>query len=640
MPHPLIDNQSGETRLLLGNEAIVRGALEAGVDCVTCYPGTPSSEVPDTFYRIKHAAPESAVYHFEYSPNEKVALEVGGGASLAGAMTLVTMKHVGVNVAADPLCTIAYVGSPGGLVLLSADDPGCHSSQNEQDNRIFARLAGLPVFEPATAQECKDMTREALLFSRRTGRPVLLRTTTRVNHIRGPVRFGERHAPARSTDEKPFVKNPSKYVPIPAFARRMRLELLDHLAAMAEESEQSPWLVERGSGKVAVIATGISRAYLSDALELTGLGDQVRVLELGLTYPLPEKKIAALMGEVQRLLVLEEGEPVLERELRELARRAGVETEVVGKMGGVGEDFTHVGGVGLPRFGEYETSIAANALRKLVDPSFEPSAPVSAGKAEGELPMRPPNLCAGCSHRSLYYAVRQQFGDDAVYSSDIGCYTLGILPPLSAADFLFCMGSSISGGSGMARFDKRPVIAFIGDSTFFHSGVTGLINAVFNKHELLVVVLDNRTTAMTGHQPHPGVDATLAGVNEAMVDIEAVCRAVGVEHVRKVNPNKLNTSIAALKELSELPGVKVLIAEEPCVLFARRALKKKTGVAAEVSEQGPAVEFCLETLACPAFFREDGGVDVDPVQCSGCMVCAQITKEREDTGAIKARKKG
>lgn len=640
MPHPLMDTKPGETRLLLGNEAIVRGAIEAGIDCVTCYPGTPSSEVPDTFYRVKHAAAESADYHFEYSPNEKVALEVGGGASLAGAMTLVTMKHVGVNVAADPLCTIAYVGSPGGLVLLSADDPGCHSSQNEQDNRIYGRLAGLPVFEPATAQECKDMAKEALLFSRRTGRPVLLRTTTRVNHIRGPVVFGDVPEPARKADPKPFVKNPSKYVPIPAFARPMRLALLDHLAAVSAEAEQSPWMTERGSGDVAVVATGISRAYMNDALVMTGLENSIRVLELGLTYPLPEKRLASLLGGVKKLLVLEEGEPVLEREIRELAKRAGLDAEVLGKMSGVGHDFEHEGGIGLPRYGEYETRVAANALQKLVDPSFTPEAPATAAEPVEGLPMRPPNLCAGCSHRALYYAVRQQFGDNAVYSSDIGCYTLGILPPLSCADFLFCMGSSISGGSGMARFDKRPVLAFIGDSTFFHSGITGLINAVFNKHNVLLVVLDNRTTAMTGHQPNPGVDATLAGENEVKVDIEAVCRAVGVEHVRKVNPNKLNASMDALCELAAQPGVKVLIAEEPCVLYARRNMGRKPTVVADVAEQGPAVDACLEALACPAFYREDSDVAVDPGQCSGCMVCAQVTKESEETGAIKARKKG
>ncbi len=383
--------------------------------------------------------------------------------------------------------------------------------------------------------------------------------------------------------------------------------------------------------------------------------DNLAVLELGFTYPLPERRLQAFMERHRRLVVLEEGEPVLERELRELAQRLELSVEIVGKLDHAADAaFVRVGVSGLPRFGEYETATVRAALAKALEMDHVAPAPHPAAveAAADNLPLRPPNLCAGCSHRSLYYAVREEFGDDAVYSSDIGCYTLGLQPPLNAADFLFCMGSSVSSGCGMARFDPRPVLAFIGDSTFFHSGVTGLINAVFNNHNLIVVVLDNRTTAMTGHQPHPGVDETIVGPNESKVDIEALCRAVGVEHMRTVNPNKLSACLTALRDLRQQSGVRVLIAREPCVLYARRALGQKPAVTAEVAAQGGAVDACVEKLACPAFYRDaadaagesgDHAVRVDETLCTGCMVCGQVVKEAAasaDDGAIKARKRG
>lgn len=605
--------------LLLGNEAIVRGALEAGVRCVTCYPGTPSSEVPDTFFRLS----PHADYHFEYSTNEKVAMEVGGGATIGGAMTLVTMKHVGVNVAADPLLTLTYVGAPGGLVLLSADDPHSHSSQNEQDNRYYARLAYMPCFEPATAQEAKDMTKDALLMSRAYEQPVLLRTTTRVNHVRGPVICGDRPA---MTPITPFVKNPRKFVSLPANSRVMRVALLRKLEALREEAEKSPWNTVYGAGKLGVVASGISRAYLADALKANGWEDRVTVFELGMSYPLPEKALAAFMGSVDGVLILEELEPLVETELRALAQRKGLNPVFYGKLEDQPEGMT----AALPYNGEYSVASVARALALALGAPLEQPALC---KGEENLPMRPPNLCPGCSHRSLYYAVRQVFGDDAVYSSDIGCYTLGILPPLSAADFLLCMGSSVSAGSGFAKASGKPVVGFIGDSTFFHSGITGLINAVFNQHNVLLVILDNKTTAMTGHQPHPGVETTALGPNEARVDIEAIVRACGVEHFRRVSPYNLKATLGALRELKEQSGVRVLLAEEACVLFARRTLRKKPVQTAYVAEQGEGVAKCVEELGCPAFYRVEGRFEIDEGQCSGCMVCLQVTKE------IKARKR-
>ena len=609
MPHPLLTRDAGARHLLLGNEAIVRGALEAGVDVITCYPGTPSSEVPDTFFRL---SPEGDFY-FEYSVNEKVALEVAGGATLAGALSLCTMKHVGVNVAADPLMTLTYVGAPGGLVLLSADDPGCHSSQNEQDNRIYARLGGLPCLEPSTAQEAKDMARDALLLSREMGAPALLRTTTRVNHLRGPVTFG-----ARPEKKKPagFQKNPARFVPVPAFSRPMHVRLLETIEKLRAEAEKSPYNRISGKGEIGVAASGIGRAYLADALAELGLAGKIKLLELGFTHPLPEKLCLKFLKGLSTVLVVEELEPVLENDLRVLAQKRGLNVAIRGK------DV-------LPRNGEFSVGLVADALRTVLK-LRKPQRKVCAGTAD--LPQRAPNLCASCPHRATYFAVKKVFGNDAVYSSDIGCYTLGILPPLAAADFLLCMGSSISAGSGAARAAGQTVVGFIGDSTFFHSGITGLVNAVFNRHDILLVIMDNHTTAMTGHQPNPGVDKTILGDNEAKVDIEAVCRGLGVTRIETVNPLHHKKMTAILEKMKAERGVRVIIAREPCPLHARRVYGAKVTRVAVVSDSCDQCGRCLDELACPAFHKTSGKVEINPLLCGGCMLCLQVCTH------IKARK--
>ncbi|OEU70483.1 MAG: indolepyruvate ferredoxin oxidoreductase subunit alpha [Desulfovibrio sp. S3730MH75] len=612
MAQPLLADNPGQKKLLLGNEAIVRGALEAGVQVVTCYPGTPSSEVPDTFFRLS----KEGDFSFEYSVNEKVALEVGGGATLAGAMTLTTMKHVGVNVAADPLMTLAYIGTPGGMVLLSADDPGCHSSQNEQDNRYYARLAGMPCFEPSTAQEAKDMTRDALNMSRETSTPILLRTTTRVNHLRGPVEFGPiaKLAPAAG-----FKKNPSKFVPIPAFARPMHVALLKKLEELRELAEKSEYNKVTGNGKVGIVAAGICRAYLSDALVDSGLADKFKVLELGFSYPLPEKMVTDFISSVEKVVIIEELEPFIENEIRVLAQKNSISIEVIGKNN-----------KNLPLNGEYSTGNVSAVMHEVLGLEQEK---VTLCEAEEGLPMRPPNLCAGCPHRAAYYAAKKVFGPDAVCSSDIGCYTLGILPPLNAADFLLCMGSSISAGSGISKAAGQTTLGFIGDSTFFHSGITGLVNAVFNQHDILLVILDNSTTAMTGHQPNPGVETTLIGSNPAQISIEAIVKGCGVNDVRTVSPLNQKAMTKALEELKAIKGVRVLIAKDPCPLFAKRALGKKPGQTAYVANQSDDVIRCMEEIACPAFEKCADGVKINEILCSGCMLCLQLTKD------IKARKR-
>ncbi|NDV18047.1 indolepyruvate ferredoxin oxidoreductase subunit alpha [Pseudodesulfovibrio sp. JC047] len=610
MANPLLGDTPGETHLLLGNEAIVRGAVEAGIQVVSCYPGTPSSEVPDTFYRI---SPEGEFY-FEYSVNEKVALEVAGGATLAGAMTLCTMKHVGVNVAADPLMTLCYTGAPGGMVLLSADDPGCHSSQNEQDNRIYARIAGMPILEPATAQEAKDMTKDGLLLSKKHGAPLMLRTTTRVNHLRGPVEFDSAPKPGKAEG---FKRNPSKFVPIPAFSRPMHLALLDRIEALRAEAETSKYNSVSGSGELGIICSGISRAYVADALDNAGLTDSVRILHLGFPHPLPEKLCLDFLKSVDTVLVVEELEPVVEDEIRVLAQKNELSITIHGK------DL-------FPRFGEFSVTLVENIIRRVLGKD-----PIESCDCDlPELPGRPPNLCAGCPHRGTYFAAKKVFGDDAVYSSDIGCYTLGILPPLQAADFLVCMGSSISAGGGVAQASGQTVVAFIGDSTFFHSGLSGVANAVFNQHDILLVVLDNRTTAMTGHQPNPGVDRTILGENDHPLDIESAVRGLGVTEVRTVNPFNQKKTVAAFEELKQLSGVRVLIAKEPCPLFTRRVHKKVAPQVAYVAESCVGRFDCLDKLACPAMYKDGDKAAVNPILCNGCMLCLQVC------GHIKAKKRG
>jgi indolepyruvate ferredoxin oxidoreductase, alpha subunit len=601
----LLDPNPGAKELLLGNEAIVRGALEAGVGFISCYPGTPSSEVPDTFFRLS----PKGDYYFEYAPNEKVALEAAGAAALGGVPSMATMKHVGVNVAADPLMTLAYIGTPGGLVILSADDPGCHSSQNEQDNRYYARLAGLPCFEPSSAQECKDMTRDAMELSAKWEQPVLLRTTTRINHMRGAVDFGQ-VKPAKTKGE--FIKNPRRFVPIPAVARVRHKVLIDNLEKIRLEMESSPWNKSWGEGNVGVIASGVSRSYLRDVLN-SHAEIKVKVLELGVTHPLPQNLIIDFLKGLDKVIILEELEPILENDVRIICQKNGLQTQVVGK------------GDVLPLWDEYSTLCVENALMDALGLELKKESPYSPDVTD--LPGRPPNLCAGCSHRSVYVNVRKIFGDEAIYSSDIGCYTLGILPPLKAADFLLCMGSSISGGCGMSRVVDNPVVAFIGDSTFFHSGITGLINAVYNNYDIILVILDNRTTAMTGHQPHPGVDQSLYGRKPGNIEIEPLVRASGVENIRKVKALNQKAVFEALEEFKNMSGVRVLIAEEPCPLYARRVMGVKKNKIAVIRESGPASLECLNTLACPAFYMEGEKVGINPDTCAGCMVCVQLCDE-------------
>jgi len=618
--HELLTAQPGSKHLLLGNEAIVRGALEAGISFATTYPGTPSSEIGDNFYRISQ---ETDLY-FEYSVNEKVALETAAAASASGLRTMCSMKHVGLNVAADALMTMAYVGVKGGMVVVSADDPSMHSSQNEQDNRYYGKLAGLPMLEPANSQEALEMTRAAFSLSEAYQIPVLLRTTTRLNHSRTAVEVG-RLLPPRPRGS--FEKDPFNLVPVPMVARRLHVELLEKLDKLRIEASGSPFNKVEGEGDWGVVTSGVSYNYVVDAIRELDIAERTRVLKMGMTYPFADEICLDFLKGVERVLVVEELEPFLEEMLKAVAQENGLTTEIRGKGEGL-----------LRRYYEFDPVQVKSVIARFFQLNYQ------APKVEmgSDLPQRPPNLCAGCPHRASYYAVNQALGSaTAIYPTDIGCYTLGILPPLEAADFLLCMGSSVSSAGGFAKAQEQPVIAFIGDSTFFHSGITGLINAVHNDHNFILMILDNGTTAMTGQQPHPGIELTAEGRQPPKVDIEAVVRGCGVEQVEIVNPLQVDKTIAVIKEMlgdEQGQGVKVIISKSPCPLFERRVTGKKQKVVFRVTNECDMCRRCLDELGCPAFtYCEDeeecAFISIDEHLCSGCSVCKQICH------AIKPKKK-
>ncbi|MBW2107526.1 MAG: indolepyruvate ferredoxin oxidoreductase subunit alpha [Deltaproteobacteria bacterium] len=618
--HPLLRLEQGDKHLLLGNEAIVRGALEAGIGFATTYPGTPSSEIADNFFRI---AAESDLY-FEYSTNEKVALETAAGAAVSGVRTMCSMKHVGLNVAADPLMTLAYVGVRGGMVIVTADDPSMFSSQNEQDNRWYARLSHLPMLEPASAQEAKDMTVAAFDLSETLQVPVLLRTTTRLSHHRGLVTTGSLRPP-KTTGA--FEKNPSRFVTVPANARVRHRVLLEQMEKARDMACESGFNVVRGNGPWGIVTSAMAYNYVADAIEDLGITDRVCVLKLGFSHPFPERLAVDFMRSVKKVLVVEELEPIMEDSLKAIAQGAGLSTPIAGKGDGL-----------FSRLYEFQPAMVRAVTAKYFGVAYTPPEPVDPNK-DGEkiqLPMRPPNLCAGCPHRATYYAVNSVLADmdiEAVFPTDIGCYTLGILPPLQTADFLVCMGSSVTSAAGISRVTGQKVIAFIGDSTFFHSGITGLINAVHNEHHFVLVILDNGTTAMTGHQPHPGVDKGPPGWQKPSVSIEALVRACGVEQVWVVNPINLGKARAAVREALESEKLSVIIAKAPCPLFARRVLGEKQKRAFEVGPECTGqCPVCIDRFGCPALYRNPDP-DATPAMiinqdlCIGCGVCIQICKK-------------
>jgi len=549
----LLLQEPGKRLLLLGNEAIVRGALEAGVGFATTYPGTPASEIGDSFAQV---AKETGIY-FEYSVNEKVALELAAAAAACGVRSLVSMKHVGLNVAADAFMSTAYTGTRAGLLIITADDPSMHSSQNEQDNRYYSLISGMPLLEPAGPREAYEMARAAFELSEELELPVLLRTTTRVSHTRAGVEVGE--LPRERKVKGNFKKEPLRFVIVPAVARKLHKLLLKRLERAAALAEKSEFNYIEGEGRELGIATsGVAYTYVLDAVEGLGVQDRVRILKLGMSHPLPRELVAQFLSAVERVLVVEELEPVLETRLRALAQEAAVDIEIYGKGTG-----------GLSRLYEYDPDRVRSAIVQLLNIDYQPHEPLQLS-TDG-LPDRPPVLCPGCPHRATYYALKLALGEEqerTIFTSDIGCYTLGLQPPLSMADYLLCMGSSLGTAGGFARATDQRVVAFIGDSTLFHAGLPALVNAVHNRHKFLVVVLDNRTTAMTGHQPHPGLEFSALGRAPA-VSIERLVEGCGVRRIHTIDPTELQEAVEVFKRALEesREEIVVVVSRAPCALL-------------------------------------------------------------------------
>jgi indolepyruvate ferredoxin oxidoreductase alpha subunit len=607
--HKLLTDNPGEKMLLLGNEAIARGAIEAGAAFTSTYPGTPSSEISTNFFQM---ARESDLY-FEYCTNEKIAMEVAAAAANSGVRSMCVMKHVGVNVAADALMTLAYVGVKGGMVILSADDPFMFSSQNEQDNRYYAKLAGLPMLEPSSVAEAKELVAYAFDLSEKLQEPVLFRTTTRINHSTGVVTLG--NIRERVTKGN-FTKDPINLVVVPAVARNLHVKLLKNFDTAQELAEKSDRNFITGSGNRGIICNGVSYNYVNDALKDLKMENEIKVLRMGFSHPLPPTLIKDFLKGCEKVLIVEEGEPYMEEAVKAFAQEEGLTLAINGKTKDL---FT--------RLYEYNPAQVKQCIAKYFDLPYTPPQVVDFSDVP-EVPQRPPTLCAGCSHRATYLEVKKATeGMDTIFPSDIGCYTLGLLPPLSAADFLICMGSSVGTAGGFSKVNDQKVIAFIGDSTFFHSGIPGLINAVYNSHNFTLVILDNGTTAMTGHQPNPGVDMTQLGMDGyGRVSIEAVVKAIGVDHVTTIKPYKVKKSIAAIKEAIHHKGVSVIISEEICALYAN-ALKLPKRKPFHVSAKCKNHKDCISSLACPAFYIWNDRVKIDANLCTGCAVCAQICPE-------------
>jgi len=567
-------------KLMTGNEAIARGAYEAGVKVGVGYPGTPSTEILENFAKYP------GIYA-QWSPNEKVALEVGIGAALAGARTIVTMKHVGVNVAADPLLTLSYTGVNAALVLVSADDPGLHSSQNEQDNRYYGKLAKIPVIEPADSEEARQYVKLACELSEQFDTPVILRTTTRIAHTHT---LTEEEEPL-ALELKPYIKNPQKYVMVPGNAKLRHQVVEERRQKLLEYAENTPLnRMEEGMGEIGFITSGISYQYVKEAFP------EAPVLKLGLTWPLPEKLIVKFAQKVKTLFVVEELEPYLEEHLRALGLKV------------VGKEI-------IPRTGELDHKIVKNAVLKYLGEE------VADRSLELNLPPRPPVMCPGCPHRPVFYTLNQL---KLTVTGDIGCYTLGVMPPLSAIDTTVCMGAGIGMALGLEKANpefKGKTVAVIGDSTFLHSGITPLIDMVYNGGTGTILILDNRTTAMTGHQPHPATGKTLMGNPAPQVDFAALARALGVKRVAVVDSFDLKKLKEVIAQEVAAAEVSVVIVQRECALLPNQG-KEPLRV---IEDNCTGCKSCLK-LGCPAIAFRDKKAYIDPLLCNGCGVCAQVCK--------------
>jgi indolepyruvate ferredoxin oxidoreductase alpha subunit len=583
-------------KFLMGNEAIGLAAIRCGVRLVSGYPGTPSTEILETV-----AKNNPGNIHVEWSVNEKAAMEVAAAAAYAGARTMVTMKQVGLNVASDPLMSLVYVGVKGGMVVVVADDPGPISSQTEQDTRHFAQFAKLPVFDPSSPEEAYDMVEEAFACSERYGKPVLLRPTTRVCHGCASVALREA---LQIPEPEGFQKDSSRWVIFPrlSFQNHQKIEAM--LPEMGESFSSSRFNQLSGSGTKGIITAGISYEYVREVLPEN---TPVRILKVGTPHPFPESLALRFLEGLTEVIVIEELDPVLEKELLLLCGKHHLSVKIRGKLTGE-----------APCAGENSVESVRSVLSGFL------SLPVPAAVSEDShppLPVRPPVLCAGCPHRASFYAVKRAMqGKKAVFCGDIGCYTLGNAKPLDMVDTCLCMGAGVTMVQGLQRIDQdAKYFSFIGDSTFFASGLTGVVNAVYNEADLTIVVLDNSTTAMTGHQPHPGTGKTMMGHIVEKVSIPKILQAIGVAEVVTVSPLKLDEAVKTVQRLSELPGVKAIIFQEPCI-----ALVKPEESFAVDPEICIGCKKCIRELGCPALVQNGKSVLVETSLCTGCGLCAQI----------------
>ncbi|SHJ12114.1 indolepyruvate ferredoxin oxidoreductase subunit alpha [Lutispora thermophila] len=571
-------------RLMSGNEAIARGAYEAGVTVAAAYPGTPSTEILENIIEYK-----DCIYS-EWAPNEKVAAEVAIGASIGGARSLAAMKHVGVNVAADPIFTYAYLGVNGGFVLVSADDPSMHSSQNEQDNRYYAKFAKMAMVEPSDSQECKDFLKEAYRVSEKYDTPILFRVTTRICHSKSIVELGERE----DVEVKPYVKNIPKYVAAPANAKLAHARVEKRLLELEEYSNQSPLnRIEYNNKKIGIISSGIAYQYAKEVF-----GEDASYLKLGFTYPLPMKLIKEFSENVEELYVIEELEPYIEEQIK----AAGIKC--------IGKEV-------IPKLYELNPEIIAKAI---LGKTYESKT------LDVEVVPRPPVLCPGCPHRGFFYTMSKK--KNRVITGDIGCYTLGANQPLEAMDTCICMGAGFSAGMGISKaFEvsgkKDKVFGVVGDSTFFHSGITGAIDIVYNKGNMVPVVLDNRITGMTGHQENPGTGRTLMGEPTTEIDVVEVLKAIGYKTVKVVDPCDLKAMENTVKEAEEATEPYAIVTKRPCVLIkGLPAPKNKCIVDRDKCKK---CRMCLK-VGCPAVFFKDGKSYIEQSMCVGCEVCMQVCK--------------
>ncbi|MCQ2475008.1 MAG: indolepyruvate ferredoxin oxidoreductase subunit alpha [Clostridia bacterium] len=586
---------------LMGNEAIALGAMAAGVKVVAGYPGTPSTEVLETIAKRN----DGSIY-VEWSINEKAGLEVAAGAAYAGARSLVTMKQVGLNVASDPLMCLEYIGVKGGMVVMVADDPGPISSQTEQDTRTQAFFSKLPLFDPSSVQEAYEMMIEAFDFSEKYGTPVFFRSTTRVCHgyasidVKDPSEY-------HKYEVEGFVKDSSKWVIFPRLSLQNHAKIVERnitLSDVFSEYERNFIIPESSREHRKGIAThGISYCYTMENLDE---GNMLRTFRVATPHPFPEKKALEFLEGLDEVLCIEELDPVIEKELIFICGKYNLKTKILGKMTGniktAGENSVESVGAAINVFLGKETGKAP-----------ENDAPA--------LPVRPPVLCAGCPHRASFYAVKEAMkGKKTLYCGDIGCYTLGNAKPLDMVDTCLCMGAGINIAQGIGHLEPDTnCFAFVGDSTFFASGITGVINAFYNQANMTLIVLDNSTTAMTGHQPHPGTGKTMMGEIVSKVSIEKILRAIGLETVETVDPLKLNEAIAKVKEVAAKPGVKAIIFKSPCV-----AIIKPTGKNIIDPEKCTNCKSCIKKLGCPAIILKDGRAAIDETLCTGCGICSDV----------------